>query len=57
MTEKITTAGQWLFKQAPIVILLIGTNIAQYSYFTNQLSLRDARIERLQDKILELKEK
>jgi hypothetical protein len=52
MTEKVTTASQWLFKQVPVVILLIGTNIAQYNYFTKQIEKLENKVEKLQDKLI-----
>lgn len=52
MTEKVTTAFQWIFKQAPVVILLIGTNIAQYNYFTKQIEKLETKVENLQDKLI-----
>ena len=55
MTEKVTTATEWLFKQAPVIILLIGTNVAQYNYFTAQITKLETRVSVLQDKLIESK--
>jgi len=43
---------EWLLKQAPVIILLVGTNIAQYNYFTKQIEKLETRVEKLQDKLL-----
>lgn len=45
----------WILKQVPVIILLIGTNIAQYYYFTGQIVKLENRVEHLQDKIIDLK--
>lgn len=50
--EKHVNLINWVLKQAPVIALLIGTNIAQYRYFTNQIEKLETRIERLQDKLI-----
>lgn len=43
----------WVFKQAPAIILLILTNIAQYRYFTKQIEKLENRVEKLQDRLID----
>lgn len=50
--NKPTTFTEWLLKQAPVIILLVGTNIAQYQYFTKQIEKLETSVEKLQDKLL-----
>lgn len=46
------TLKDWLFRQAPVIIILIITNIAQYNYFTKQIAKLEDKVEKLQDKLL-----
>ncbi len=41
----------WIFKQTPLAVILILSNIFQYQYFTGQMDKRDYKIEKLEDKI------
>jgi hypothetical protein len=50
--EKVIGFRDWLFKQAPVIVILIGTNLAQYNYFTKQITKLEDRVEKLQDKII-----
>lgn len=52
--EKVLTVRDWILKQAPVIVILIGTNLAQYNYFTKQITKLENRVETLQDKILNL---
>lgn len=52
MTDRQLSFTEWLLKQAPVIILLVGTNIAQYQYFTKQIEKLETRVEKLQDKLL-----
>jgi hypothetical protein len=52
--QQQTPWQNWLFKQAPVIILLVGTNLAQYQYFTAQITKLDARVEKLQDRLIYL---
>lgn len=50
--DKALTIRDWILKQAPVIVILIGTNVAQYNYFTKQITKLEDRIEKLQDKII-----
>ena len=53
--EKVLTIKDWIFKQTPVIVILIGTNVAQYNYFTKQIAKLEDRIENLQDYIIKSK--
>jgi len=53
MTEKINNIGEWLYKQAPIIVLLVLANVFQYSYFTGKINLTEAKLDKLSERLLE----
>jgi len=55
MIVKELSLTDWILKQTPVIILLIGTNVAQYNYFTKQIEKLEHRVEKLQDTIIDLK--
>lgn len=53
MTEKINNISDWLYKQAPIIVLLVLTNFFQYNYFTAKVNVMEAKLDKLGEKLLE----